>query len=87
MENKATRSEVYAVIDGEREYQEIVVGNKYGVGKIHPVAAEILMIETYAARARVVWTDNKGDEAALAMVRKVAALAVRCLEHHGAPAR
>lgn len=80
------RQEVYNLIDGERDYQDSVIGNKYA-HVAHPVAAEILMIEEYAARARVEWTDNKGDEAALAMVRKVAGLCVRCMEHHGAPER
>lgn len=85
---KVTRQEVYNAIDSERNYQDNIIKNKYGNDDVgHPVAAEILMIEDYAARARKEWTDNKGDDAALAMVRKVAGLAVRCMEHHGAPRR
>lgn len=83
-----TRSEVYRAIDSERAYQDSVVKNKYGnETEGHPVAAEILMIEEYAVRARKEWTDRKGDEAALNTVRKIAGLCVRCLEHHGAPHR
>lgn len=80
------RQEVYKLIDGEREYQNEIVGNKYS-HVAHPVAAEILMMEEYIQRARELWTDVKGDEAALDMVRKVAGLAVRCMENHGAPER
>jgi hypothetical protein len=80
------RSKVYEIIDGERDYQDSLVGNKYEE-VAHPVAAEILMMEEYVSRARQAWTKNKGDEAALAMVRKATALGVRCMEHHGAPAR
>jgi hypothetical protein len=83
-----TRAEVYRAIDSERNYHDSVVKNKYGNdAEGHPVAAEILMIEEYAARARKEWTDQKGDEAALNMIRKVAGLCVRCMEHHGAPHR
>lgn len=87
---KTTRDEVYAAIDGEREYQDNTISNKFGVQRgevIHPVAAEILMMEDYVQRARKEWTDNKGVEPALQMVRKVAGLAVRCMENHGAPKR
>lgn len=81
-----TRKEVYSLIDEEREYQDTIVGNKYNQS-LHPVAAEILMMEDYISRARKMWTDSKGDEAALDHIRKVAGLAVRCIEHHGAPSR
>jgi len=86
----STRSEVYKAIDGERDYQNSRISNKFGhqPGEHqHPVAAEILMMEDYIQRARKEWTDNKGVVPALHMVRKVAGLAVRCMEHHGAPER
>lgn len=80
------RTDVYKLIDGERDYQDKVQGNKYDL-KAHPVAAEILMMQQYANDAANAWTHNKGDDIALAMIRKVAALGIRCMEHHGAPAR
>ena len=51
------------------------------------VAEEILMLEEYIARARLEWTRNQGDEQALDVVRKVSALALRCLANHGCPPR
>jgi len=87
---KVSRDEVYAAIDGERDYQDNTISNKFGHQRdevCHPVAAEILMMEDYIARARKAWTDEKGTGPALQMVRKVAGLAVRCMENHGAPKR
>jgi len=88
--NSVPRSEVYKAIDSERDYQDGRIAEKFGHQPdepTHPVAAEILMMESYVARARAAWVDNKGVEPALHMVRKVAGLAVRCMEHHGAPMR
>lgn len=80
------RENAFAAINSEREYQDNVVGNKYSQA-MHTVAAEILMMEEYIQRARFMWINNAGDEAALKEIRKATALGVRCMEHHGAPLR
>jgi hypothetical protein len=81
------RQEVYRAIDSERDYQDsLIEGGKFEQS-VHSVAAEILMMEDYVARARKAFTDNYGDEAALEVVRKIAGLAVRCMEHHGVKSR
>jgi hypothetical protein len=77
-----TRQEVYKAIDSERDYQEA----KWG-GHSHEVGAYITMLRTYISRADEAWTSNNGDDAALEMVRKVASIAVHCMEEHGAPLR
>jgi len=84
---KTSRDEVYAAIDGERDYQDSLRETGQFANLTHPVAAEILMLESYVARARASWVDNKGVEPALQMIRKVAGIAVRCMETHGAPKR
>ena len=81
-----TRERVYQAIDGERNYQEEHVPLD---GRILSVGDEILLLESYLQKARDAWTtdfDNP-ELTALEMLRKVAGVAVRCLEHHGAPER
>jgi hypothetical protein len=80
---KTSRDEVYAAIDGERDYQD----TELGVGE-NSVPGEILILESYIARARASWVDDYNSRApALRMIRKVAGIAVRCMENHGAPKR
>ncbi len=48
----------------------------------------ILMLSEYVDRAKHEWTTEKKPEMrALDMVRKVAGIAVNCMEKHGAPRR
>jgi len=79
---KLERSEVYKIIDTERDYQDANSNNWNHVGK-PTVEAEILMMEEYLARARSAWVNNNGKDAALDMMRKVVGIAVRCFENHG----
>jgi hypothetical protein len=81
------RTEVYRRVDGERDYQDSFITGKKFEDKIHSVEAEILMMSSYIRKAEDAWTNNKGEEAALDVVRKIAGLAIRCLEHHGCPER
>lgn len=82
-ENK-NRTNAYLAIDGERAYQE----------DIHPhpepltVGEELILLEEYIAKAREKWVkEGRPEVATLNGIRKVAAIAVRCLEQHGAPRR
>jgi len=50
------------------------------------------LIQEYAKRARREWTEDfcDGDAVegeALNMIRKITAIGLRCMEHHGAPER
>lgn len=77
------REEVYRLIDGERDYQ-----NKVWVDSgANEVGSHCALIERYARKGLDAWTDNKGDEAGLDVIRKIAALCVRAMEQHGAPVR
>jgi hypothetical protein len=82
------RADVYKLIDGERDYQEglwgsaVVHANELSVGDF------VLMVEEYAARARKEWVGQPYPEVkALDHMRKIAGIAVRCMEIHGAPPR
>jgi len=78
-----TRQEVYSSVDGERAYQENLNPHTLSIGE------EIALTLKYANNALDEWSNdfNPPETEALAMLRKVAAICVRCMEHHGAPKR
>jgi hypothetical protein len=86
---KHQRSEVYAAIDGERDYQDAQKGNsKRHEGQPPMTPGEyILCMEKCLADARDTWYRPDGGWACLDFVRKVVALGVGCMELHGAPRR
>lgn len=52
------------------------------------IGEEILAMEEYVLKARAAWIIEARPEInALAIVRKIAGIAVRCMEEHGAPKR
>ena len=77
-----TREKVFRVIDNERIHQE-----KLRPHRNHPVAHELLLLNRYITQANEEWSDNVGDESALHVIRKIASIAVRCMETNGAPYR
>lgn len=89
----AKRDEVYAIIDGERDYQNNGEGNAApptGSGlATNPLSFEggILVIERIMQRAREEWYKPDGTENAKPYIRKAAGVAVQLLENFGAPAR
>lgn len=80
------REKVYSVIDGERDYQDEQAA-KWDHKGIPSVAAELLMMEEYMAKARTMWVNSTNDQAALDMLRKVVGIGVRCFENHSVPSR
>ena len=85
---KLTRQKVYEIIDGERAYQDSLGAERREPREFtHTVGEFLTMLRVYARRADSAWTDNPGDTAALDVVRKIAGIAVRCMEEHGAPPR
>lgn len=81
-----TRQEVYAAVDSERDYQEALPPNRTD-GFDHTVGDYVTMLQYYQAELARAWTLNAGDDAALEVMRKVAGIAVHCMEDHGAPKR
>lgn len=77
------RKDVYELIDLERDYQD-KLGSDRTDGRIHNVAEEILLMESYLNRAREAWVNNAGDEHALAGIIKVVAIGVRAWERNQA---
>lgn len=80
---KARRSDVYYAIDSERDYQAQLVRNDLK----HQSPMEALgIIEEICARMRAAFYDNVGQPS-MDYVRKIAGVAVRTMEDHGAPQR
>jgi len=81
------RHEVFAAIEGERAYQDgLGIDRTFSEGR-HEVAGHLVMMDTYLKKAVWAWTSNPGNHQALHEIRKIAAIAVRCMEQHGAPQR
>ena len=85
-----SRNEVYAAVDSEREYQEYVVDPSLSEQESfdkHSLPGELVLMKLYLDRATNLWAGRPTNETALDCVRKIAGIAVRCMEHHGAPPR
>jgi hypothetical protein len=92
MTNTLSRAAVYALIDGERAYQDSLgPDRKRDVGpEITLTQAEFLtLINHYLRKAEDAWVTAPGGyvEASQAHVRKIAAICVASMEKWGAPAR
>lgn len=83
------RENAYRAIDGERDYQEAGKGNARTDRQSTSVGEHVLMLVGYTNQAVAQWNGPhpEGREAAMNTMRKIAAIAVRCMEEHGAPLR
>jgi len=87
---RTSRQEVYAAIDSEREYQDRIwrlqedpsFANELTIGEF------VLLVQAYVDKARITWVDEpKPETETLHIMRKIAGIAVNCMEQHGAPHR
>jgi hypothetical protein len=76
------RRSVYKAIDRERDYQESL-GPDRSDGNQRSVGDYCTMLSSYTAKLIAAWTDNPGDTQALDVFRKIAGIAVHCMEDHG----
>jgi hypothetical protein len=82
---KVTREQVYAVIDGERDYQDSLSGDSE-TGGVHTVAEWALYIGSYADDLQRVLSHTWGPNATaqgLDIIRKITAMGVACQEQNG----
>lgn len=80
------RQDVYKLIDGERDYQDHLPSQRTD-HRQHTVGEYLVMLHYYLEEADAAWTMNAGDSEALDVIRKIAGIAVHCMEDHGAPPR
>jgi hypothetical protein len=85
----ATREEVFAAIDSEREYQQRVWAGADGEIDNPLTPGEFLtLLRVYLRKAEEAWViEEKPEVNTLDAVRKIAGIAVNCMEQHGAPHR
>jgi hypothetical protein len=85
------RSEVYAAIDSEREYQDRRWNSETTTsGGLHSLEEWVIYMRSYLREAEEQLSRNLkqvGDPLALATIRKIVAMGVACMEQHGAPRR
>lgn len=75
------REDVYKLIDGERAYQD----KQWPTSSLPTmsIGEEVLLLEQYIFTARGTWSLEVPPEVkTLEMIRKIAAIAVRTMEHH-----
>jgi len=80
---ESTREEVYHAIDTERNYQDMQE-NLNGWLQKRTVGEWIVLINHYTTKLNEAWTVNTGDVEALKVMRKIAGIAVHCMEENGA---
>lgn len=85
------REQVYAAIDGEREYQDRVWGQSSEGGRpgngFRTVDAYAAYLQRYQNVLIEVVGTSDDDNKKLDIIRKIAGLCVVCMEQHGAPER
>jgi len=90
---RINRAYVYAAIDSERDYQDYLKKDRTsnptdGTRSIdHTVGDFVTMMQHYQYKLVEAWTTNPGDQEAIDVMRKIGAIAVNCMEQHGAPQR
>jgi hypothetical protein len=84
--NNPKREEVYKAIDSERDYQDVLSSDRTD-GLPRSVGDYITMLQYYQHQLVEEWTMNPGNEQSLHVMRKIAGIAVHCMEDHGAPLR
>lgn len=83
------RLDVYAVIDGERNYQDCLASTSETDGH-HTVTEFLLYMDAYMHDAKQVASKTWGPQATiktLDLIRKITALGVACMEQNGAVER
>jgi hypothetical protein len=87
----STRQEVYAAIDSERDYQDMLWNDATTPSEgRHSPEEFLLFIEHYVGKAREAMSTKPDPQAkieGLDIMRKIAGLAVACMEQNGAPMR
>lgn len=80
-----SRADVYLVIDGEREYQQAHTLDD-PMRPAFTTGDYITMMRAYVDKLAAAWAFNPGvaPDDVLHNMRKIAAIAVQCMEVHGA---
>jgi hypothetical protein len=86
MEDMQARTQAFNAINSERAYQEMLE-KKNGWQEKKKVGEWLVLLNHYVAEANATWCHTSGDEPTLHFIRKIAGIAVACMEENGAPMR
>lgn len=86
MEDLKARQLVFDAINSERAYQE-EQEKKHGWQDTKKVGEWLVLLNHYVAEANATWCKTSGEEPTLHVIRKIAGIAVHCMEENGAPKR
>lgn len=87
-EDDEPRSKAYDAIDTERDYQDAGFGNAANTAGLPLTRGECLLVmDTLIQDAKNIWYQKNSGHHVQHLIRKVGAVAVQSLEHHGAPKR
>jgi hypothetical protein len=75
--------EAYEAVESELQYQEHLPPGRTD-GQPRTCGEYVLMLRALSRKAEQAWYENAGNGCALEQVRKIAAVAVRCMAEHGA---
>jgi hypothetical protein len=75
--------DVLAAVDYEIDYAKALGNDRVESQDPHTTGEYLVMLDTYIAQAKAGWTFQAGDRKALDAIRKVAAIAVRCMTDNG----
>jgi len=84
-----TRTEVYKIIDGERDYQDEKWGGR-NHGKTHDLESWIFYMEYFLGQTKEILSTELYTTSypkAMEFIRKVTALGVACMENYDCPPR
>lgn len=91
----ATRKQAYDAIDSERNYQDKLYSGTFSSKRTKPDGGALERsidefshyIQAYSDQFGVVIVQHRPTKEKLDLMRKIAAMAVACMEQHGAPLR
>lgn len=79
--------EVILAIQGELQYQAAIAGTDRADNKDHGLPGQLVALSAYLHEANRDWAKSAGDLATMETMRKIAAIAVKCLVLYGCPKR
>jgi hypothetical protein len=82
----SSRDEVYQAINSERSYQEALKGVRNPKYR-RTMGDYLTLLNHYIVEANQSYVKNRGPAMPLHEFRKIAAIAVKCMEEFGAPKR
>lgn len=80
--HQMSRDDVEALVEAERAHQNVLLGGRAS-NDPKTLSGNLLLLDHYVGKAVHEWAEQADPVHALDQIRKITAIAVRCLEDHG----